>query len=989
MARKFLTPIDLGKLELQNARIQNLGTPPTNPVEGQVYYDTVDKFIKQWNGSAWIAFGPQGTQGTQGTLGTQGAQGVDGQQGTQGTDGTQGTQGVDGQQGTQGTDGQQGTQGTDGAQGTQGTDGQQGTQGTDGAQGTQGIDGQQGTQGTDGAQGTQGTDGTQGTQGTDGQQGTQGTDGQQGTQGTDGIQGLDGHSDRYATTSNEEYTLGGASPYNFHLNDSGLSYSVGQDVVIAYDAVNLIHGTVDSYDGNQIGVIIKDYVGTGTYTSWTVNLDGATGVQGTTGSQGTQGTDGTQGTQGTDGTQGAQGVDGQQGTQGTDGTQGTQGTVGASFPTYYTQINSPDGIPTDGSFVNQTATFTVSGGPDGYESPNRVTLIVSGGSSSYTGYISGVTPGSGTTTFQVYVDGYTGTSSGDQVDWYMSLSGIEGIQGVQGTQGTDGTQGAQGTQGVDGTQGAQGTEGQQGTQGTDGTQGTQGTEGQQGTQGTDGAQGAQGTFGNQGTQGHSDRYSTTSTTDFTIAASGPGTIYIETGLSYSVGQDIVIAYDINNLMHATVAAYTGGTGELDFYIKDKLGSGTYGTTSETYWTVNLDGATGVQGTEGQQGTQGTDGAQGTQGTDGTQGAQGTDGSQGTQGTDGSQGAQGTEGQQGTQGTQGLDGQQGTQGTDGTQGTQGTDGTQGTQGTAALWNYSGAYNNGIDYAVGDVVTYQGQLWYRNVYTSSGYYPGGVEGYWDLLAAQGVQGTDGTQGTQGVDGAQGTQGTDGTQGTQGTDGTQGTQGTDGTQGVQGTDGTQGTQGHSDRYRTSSSTSNAVAVATNVSFVLDDPDLSYSVAQDVVIAHSDAAYMHATVVSYTALTDTLVVNVKDVVGSGTFTSWTINLDGATGVQGTTGSQGTQGTDGIQGLDGTQGVQGTSGQLGTYATDITGDSTDSGATGTTQFPITHNLGTEDIMVTVWDKATKMEVVTDVAYVTTSSVTVGFAVAPITTKVYRVVVKA
>ena len=86
---------------------------------------------------------------------------------------------------------------------------------------------------------------------------------------------------------------------------------------------------------------------------------------------------------------------------------------------------------------------------------------------------------------------------------------------------------------------------------------------------------------------------------------------------------------------------------------------------------------------------------------------------------------------------------------------------------------------------------------------------------------------------------------------------------------------------------------------------------------------------------------------------------------------------------------VQGTSGQLGTYATTITGDSTNGGVTGTTQFTITHNLGTEDIMVTVWDTATKMEVVTDVAYVTTSQVTVGFAVAPITTQSYRVVVKA
>ena len=150
-----------------------------------------------------------------------------------------------------------------------------------------------------------------------------------------------------------------------------------------------------------------------------------------------------------------------------------------------------------------------------------------------------------------------------------------------------------------------------------------------------------------------------------------------------------------------------------------------------------------------------------------------------------------------------------------------------------------------------------------------------------------------------------------------------------------------------------------------------------------------MHATVVSYTSGTNTLVVDIKDVVGSGTFTSWSINLDGATGVQGTTGSQGTQGTDGTQGTQGVQGVQGLSGQLGTYAETITGDSTDGGATGTTQFTITHNLGTTDIMVTVWDAASKMEVVTDVAYVTTTSVTVGFAVAPITTKSYRVVVKA
>jgi hypothetical protein len=150
-----------------------------------------------------------------------------------------------------------------------------------------------------------------------------------------------------------------------------------------------------------------------------------------------------------------------------------------------------------------------------------------------------------------------------------------------------------------------------------------------------------------------------------------------------------------------------------------------------------------------------------------------------------------------------------------------------------------------------------------------------------------------------------------------------------------------------------------------------------------------MSATVVSYTSGTNTLVVNVNDIKGSGTYAVWSINLDGATGVQGTTGAQGTEGTQGTTGAQGVEGAQGTSGQLGTYAETITGTSTDGGATGTTQFTITHNLGTTDIMVTVWDTASKAEVVTDVVYVTTSTVTIGFAIAPITTQSYRVVVKA
>lgn len=73
------------------------------------------------------------------------------------------------------------------------------------------------------------------------------------------------------------------------------------------------------------------------------------------------------------------------------------------------------------------------------------------------------------------------------------------------------------------------------------------------------------------------------------------------------------------------------------------------------------------------------------------------------------------------------------------GAPGPQGPAGNDGADALWNYLGEYDGGVIYTTGDVVTYNGQLWYRNVYTSAGYAPGANE-YWDLLAAKGADGTD---------------------------------------------------------------------------------------------------------------------------------------------------------------------------------------------------------------------------------------------------------
>jgi hypothetical protein len=183
-----------------------------------------------------------------------------------------------------GSSGTSGSSGNTGSSGINGSNGVSGTPGINGENGSSGISGNTGSSGINGSNGVSGIPGINGENGSSGISGNIGLSGSSGTSGSSGSSGMNG--DKYRTTSSSSFTLGNSGTINI---GTGLGYSVAQSIIIVYDINNFQECEVLSYI-TATGIMTFNTptrtVGSGTYTSWLINLDGASGGNGSSGTSG-------------------------------------------------------------------------------------------------------------------------------------------------------------------------------------------------------------------------------------------------------------------------------------------------------------------------------------------------------------------------------------------------------------------------------------------------------------------------------------------------------------------------------------------------------------------------------------------------------------------------------------------------------------------------------------------------------------------------------
>jgi hypothetical protein len=311
------------------------------------------------------ATGPSGVAGPTGPVGSIGAAGPTGPTGLTGATGVVGPSGPSGDPGIAGPTGPTGLTGSIGATGPAGATGSTGLTGATGsvgANGATGATGPSGATGSTGANGIAGTTGAQGPTGPSGAAGAAGSTGPIGPTGAAGVAGSAGSTgptgptgpigDRYSTTSSTSLSIAAGS--HTLTVGLGLAYSIGQTVIIAFDASNLMTGTVTAYNSGSgiMTVNVTTITGGGTYAVWSVNLNGApgpagpagpTGATGLAGATGGIGPTGNVGPTGPIGSTGAAGAVGATGAAGATGATGATGNNGAAGPTGPAGVAGPTG----------------------------------------------------------------------------------------------------------------------------------------------------------------------------------------------------------------------------------------------------------------------------------------------------------------------------------------------------------------------------------------------------------------------------------------------------------------------------------------------------------------------------------------------------------------------------------------------------------------------------------------------------------------------
>jgi hypothetical protein len=334
-------------------------------------------------------------------------------------------------------------------------------------------------------------------------------------------------------------------------------------------------------------------------------------------------------------------------------------------------------------------------GPAGPTGPAGATSTARGPTGGNSWITASGDPSASNTTGAVNGDLYLDTSDGQVYqlengswNYKTDLTGDQGSVGPTGVQGSIGPQGPTGAVGAAGPTGADSTvvgptgpQGPAGPTGADGVLGGTGATGPIGPTGAQGVQGDTGATGNDGATGEGDKYATSSSDTETIAT-GSVTFTVAAGLSYSVGQSAIAAYNASNKMEGDVTSYSGTS--LIINVTSTTGSG-----SHSSWDINLSGAAGPKGEDGTDGSVGPTGPQGPVGPTGAAGTNGATGAAGPTGAAGAVGAAGATGVAGAAGAVGATGAQGPKGDDGPQGAQGPRGDDGPQGPVGPRGPNGA------------------------------------------------------------------------------------------------------------------------------------------------------------------------------------------------------------------------------------------------------------------------------------------------------------